>query len=174
MYGDELITDNIKLAYKLAWQLKDTYPRIELDEIQSICLLGLTEAAKKYDRDKSAFSTYAWQVMKNAVYTYNQKNFKYNETSLNSIIEEGIELQDIIKDDTDPYESVEKNIEYEQLYKNIDKLSIAHRTMIKLTLDGYTKSKIARLFNMTESMITSEYNKAINQLRDMYKENANE
>lgn len=59
----QLAEDNIKLAYFAANKFSKTFTWIELEEIQSACLLGLTKSAQTYNPERSKFSTYAMTVM---------------------------------------------------------------------------------------------------------------
>ena len=46
---DELVINNMKLAYKLSYDLYKKYRlylNIELEDIQSLCFLGLVKASK--------------------------------------------------------------------------------------------------------------------------------
>jgi len=55
----QMVEDNIKLAYFALNKYKGGFAWVEQDDLMSTCFLGLTKAAKGYDPDKSKFSTYA-------------------------------------------------------------------------------------------------------------------
>ena len=64
---EKLVNDNINLAYKLAWKYYTSYNyKYELEELQSICNIGLVLAAKTFNPElEFNFSTYAYTCMKN-------------------------------------------------------------------------------------------------------------
>ena len=61
----ELITENMNMVYSVIHKEYPTYINDE-DVIQS-GMLGLCNAADKWDESKSKFSTYAWTSIRNAI-----------------------------------------------------------------------------------------------------------
>ena len=62
-----LVEDNIDLAYKRANELKRRYYTESLEDLISDCFLGLSKAARLYDSEVAAFSTFAYVAMENEV-----------------------------------------------------------------------------------------------------------
>ena len=50
MRNEDLVLNNMKLAYSTAWKMRDT--GIEMDDLQSLALLGLVKAARDYDENE--------------------------------------------------------------------------------------------------------------------------
>lgn len=60
------ILDNMRLAYSISLQYKG--PSLELEDIQSLALLGLTKAAKHFDESRGVkFATFAVPIMHNEI-----------------------------------------------------------------------------------------------------------
>lgn len=77
-YQQKLIEDNQKLAYWLAHRWAKTQSLIDVDELISISLFGLTIAAQSYNPDKNTqFNTYARLVIENRFKNELKKQKKY-------------------------------------------------------------------------------------------------
>ena len=81
----QLIEDNIKLAYWLAHKWAKSQSLIDTEELISISLFGLTMAAQSYKSDKNTqFNTYARLVIenrfKNELKKQKKYQIKYNES----------------------------------------------------------------------------------------------
>ena len=164
---NELVEDNIKLAYKLANSYYKKFGGyIELEELQSICFLGLTKAAKSFDVErKNAFSTFAYKAMENEILTYYKVNKKHQYISINQQIGEDICLEDTLQSDEDLENNIEKKLQIQQLYKFIDELEDVERKIVLGYLQGLTTKQISEQLTIGVKQINFKYRKAINKLR---------
>ena len=173
---ENLITDNMNLAYDLAWKFYNKLQhRLEFEEIKALCLLGLTKAAKNFKSELNIkFSTFAYTCIRNEVYLFIRDNKKYiNNISLSEKIsgdDESPELQDIIPDSFDLVYEVENNSKLQDLYIQIDSLSDRHKTVIKYYLQGYTMSAIGEILGLSQPQISRDYQQALNILRRKLKD----
>ena len=172
MTRDELITSNIKLAYKLAGNLYRKHGgKVDYEDIQGLCMLGLVKAADSFQENKKyAFSTYAYTVMKNEVQKNIYSNYKQHDISLNKAIGDEIELLDIVDDNEDYIEKSEQKINKHFLQEKISQLDDIQQKVINLYLQGCTRKEIAEKVGLTTSQANSVYNTALNKLRRLYDE----
>lgn len=161
-----LVIDNINLAYTVAWKYKlKLGDSIELEELQSICFLGLVKASKSFDTSKNIeFSTYAYTVMKNEIINFYNKN-KSDTISLSTEIKDDLYLQDTLKDTTNIEEQAETNLKIQQLYKFISELSYTDQIIVNGYLQGLSTNQIALKLGLSSKQINFLYRKSINQLR---------
>lgn len=94
MTNEELFNKNINIAYKLAWQYKNS--GIDMEDIKQICLYALWKAVITY-KENYTFSTYAYQVIFNEMNYYLRQNRKYFS---NKYFSEKIGVDDLILEDT--------------------------------------------------------------------------
>lgn len=172
MTEEKLILDNMKLAYDLAWKYFIKFQmKFELEELQSLALLGLTKAANTFKEDLgNKFSTYAYQCIRNEFSHYFQKNIKYlDDLHLFVEIYDNLDLQSILPSDN----NVEKDFLISYLYDEIDKLKPNYKSVILNHLNGKTFNEIAELMNISQSQVSQYYAKIINILRRKFKEDVN-
>lgn len=168
MIDEDLILNNLNLAYKVAYKYSIKFGNlVELEELQSLCFIGLTKAAKNFNKDLNyEFSTFAWKVMQNEIYSYISKNKDtFKNISFSKEIGDGGELQDIIKDDFDWDQYIEDSIYISYLHKFISELSDKEQFIINSYLSGLSMPKIAKNLNVSTSYIQQVYKKALNKLR---------
>lgn len=84
-FQTQLIEENTKLAYWLAHKWAKTQSLVDVEELISISLFGLTMAAQSYKPDKNTqFNTYARLVIenrfKNELKKQKKYQIKYNES----------------------------------------------------------------------------------------------
>lgn len=169
----ELVENNIKLAYKLASIYhKKLNGFIELEELQSIAFLGLSKAAKTFDKSKHVeFSTYAYRVMQNEIIYTTSKNKNMQTISLSQQVYDDVNLEDTLHSDFDLEGEVDKNIKIKMLYEFISKMDELDSNILTLYLQGLTLKQISIKLGFRESYIGEKYRKAINKLRcKFYKE----
>jgi RNA polymerase sigma factor (sigma-70 family) len=167
MSYEELVTNNLKLAYKIAlkyyYKFKTT---IDLEELQSLSYLGLVKAAKSFKADKNfAFSTYAYKSMRNEIITYFNKVKNQNTISLYSEFGEDLTLEDTLSSSINLEYETEYNLKIEKLYKFIHGLDNNEQIIILYYLQGMTFEKIGNKLGLSRSQICVKYRKAINKLR---------
>lgn len=139
---EELILANEGIIYKIANKYDGVNRELELDDLIQEGLLGLIEAAKRYDfnnEKKAKFITYAVYYIDRYIYRAVNGNstkekgnneFYHNCSSLNVPVgEEGTELGDLIEGVDYGYENIEEKIFLNNLRKELEELMITHNTL---------------------------------------------
>lgn len=153
MNRNKLIEDNMNLVY---YVIHRYFPKYAFDEdVAQEGMVALTKAANTYDETKSKFSTYATWAISNGIKKYLRKQKRQIKTmSLDTCMSDyeldgEVSLGDIVPD-----ESVE--VDFELLYDEdfFKILKDKDKTLISMTLDGYSRTDIARVLNCGEDYIT--------------------
>lgn len=168
---NNLITDNLDLAYSLANKYKKKiHNLIDFEDLKSTALLGLVKSANTYKLElKNQFSTYAYTVIRNELVLFIRENLKLNRI---------VSLDNLVIDDI-PYielQASNENIETDfiirqsviELNKYINELPEKYKIIIKLVRDGHTQQYIADLYNISQSKVNMLYKEAISLLRQKY------
>lgn len=124
MRNEDLVLNNMKLAYSTAWKMRDT--GIEMDDLQSLALLGLVKAARDYDEKRGyKFSNLAITIMRNEILQEVRRQRKQrNQVSLNSPIVDGLfTLGDVLEDKQNGFAEAEMQALIEELEENEKRLS---------------------------------------------------
>lgn len=138
MNRQQLIEDNIKLVYALVSKEYPTYIHDE-DIIQS-GMVGLCNAAKYWDENKSAFSTYAWKCIRNEINKeFINRKPHYNQVSLETPIGEEGTLADVLIGD--------EGVNYIGDDEFYDTLSPIEQEVFLLYNRGYNLSEIAQNYD---------------------------
>lgn len=84
---DQLIFDNMQFAQKILGQMVASLPAgVEKDDLYSSALLGLTEAANKFEPDRGAsFQTFAYPRIRGAIIDQLRKNSQLPQKVLKNI-----------------------------------------------------------------------------------------
>lgn len=168
---EKLVIDNLNIAHQLAWQYNASLKGlIELEDLQSICFLGLCKAATTYNPDLgNTFTTYSYKVIQNEVNLELRKLSKYKPTvSIYTPIGEDLELKDTISSDLDIFENIQNDQNLQLLHDEIKKLNPRYRKIIELKLQGLTQVQIAKKLNVSQPSIARSYYKIINILRKKF------
>lgn len=171
MTNDKLIKDNLRLAYRLANKYHKLFGGMfEFDELRSVSLLGLTQAARNYDETRGiAFSTFAYACIKNEILRYYEENRKHLNISLSAIVLEDKVLEDMIESHINDEEKAIKNLEINLLYKYIEKLPETEKVvLINYALQGKTMKEIGNMLGYSDARICEFYYSALNKLRDKF------
>lgn len=95
----KLVEDNLKIVYKV---ISKDYPTFIGDEdILQAGMLGLCQAADKWDESKGQFSTYAWRCIRNSICQEFRNRKSHTVVSLESPIGEDLTIGDTIEGDND-------------------------------------------------------------------------
>lgn len=175
---DNLITDNIRLAYKVAWNYYNKLNGfIDLEELQSLCFIGLVKASKLYNNDDYAFSTYAYKCMKNEILKYFNKIKNINKNthiSLSQEIGDELRLEDTLFCIDNVDEQIEKKLLIDKLWEFIDELDDIERKIIVGYMKGLTANKIGEIVGLKHARVSAAYKKALNKLRFKFYRNMEE
>lgn len=176
--NSKLILDNINIANDLAWKFKRKLgDKIELDDLQQICKMGLIIAANTFNSNlKFAFSTYAYKVIVNQVYQELRKYSKFNKLNLISLDvflespnNETATILDTIKSDIDIENDVILNYNVKLLNKYISKLTLQQQQIINLYLNNKTQYEIAQILKISQPQVSRQLKRIIHELRIMFK-----
>ena len=172
----KLVEDNFNLIYAVANKYYSGMSILfDYDEVISICSEGLVKAAICYDVTKNVkFSTFAYNVMKNNLLSiYNWQKQKRNNSILISLDEVQTDndknLSSVIPSEFNLENSFMQDHDVYMLYKYIYELSEEHKSIILLHLKGYTFEQISNKHNKSFAYTYSQYQKALNTLRDKFK-----
>lgn len=160
MKNEDLVLNNIKLAYSVAWSMKST--GIEIEDLQSLALLGLVKAARNYDKDRGyKFSSLATTIMRNEILQEVRRQKKQrNQVSLNSPIAEGLfTLADVLEDKKNGFVEAEMQALIEGLEENEKK---AVRLII---FQGMKQTEAAGIIGVSQSMTSHYYRSGLQKLR---------
>lgn len=168
---DELVRNNINLAYKVFWKyypyIKD---KIEFEDGVALCFEGLVKAAIKYDEDRGfTFSTFAYTVIRNHLFlNINRLSNNISTISLDSPInsnDEDCELGYFIADSFNMEEVLENKLTNELLHSFINELPTTNKQIMELYLQGLNQLEIAKYLNLSQAHVNKLFNKSINILR---------
>ncbi len=170
MTNDELITENINLAYKLANRYYKMFGgAIELEELYSLSFLGLTKAARSFDPKKNiAFSTFAYTCIKNEILFFYRLNKKHTKLSIDNEVIDNKIFEEIMSDDINVENDVLGKLEVIELYKYIYTLPEIERDILLYYLQGKKMTEIAKILGYTQSNISRLYHRALNRLRNKF------
>lgn len=160
MKNEDLVLNNIKLAYSVAWNMKST--GIEIEDLQSLALLGLVKAARDYDKERGyKFSSLAITIMRNEILQEVRRQRKQQkQVSLNSPIADGLyTLADVLEDKKNGFVEAEMQALIEGLEENEKK---AVRLII---FQGMKQTEAAGIIGVSQSMTSHYYRSGLQKLR---------
>lgn len=160
MNNEDLVLNNIKLAYSVAWNMKST--GIEIEDLQSLALLGLVKAARDYNKERGyKFSSLAITIMRNEILQEVRRQRKQqNQVSLNSPIADGLyTLADVLEDKKNGFAEAEIQALIEGLEENEKK---AVRLII---FQGMKQTEAAGIIGVSQSMTSHYYRSGLQKLR---------
>ena len=157
----QLVEDNMNLVY---FVINKYYPKLKRDQdMVQVGMLGLCQAASRYEEDKGAFTTFACKCIRSSICHELRARNKYNRAdviSLNYEIDDGeggkTELGDLIVGEPDV-----EYVEIDQLY---NKLSNLDKQIVDLRKQGLTNLQIATTLGRSESRI----HQRLRRLKRMY------
>ena len=166
----EICEKNINLVYMVANRFNT---RFNKDDLISEGMIGLLYGAKTYDKTRGCqLSTYLTECIKNNIYKFirqenrEKRKANYDNVSLNMIICDDMELQDVIKSDYDLEKIMEDKLKYEYLISLFDNLTTKQAFILReLFINEKTTKEIAEELNVSLSQVSHYKNKAINRLR---------
>ena len=159
MKNEDLVLNNTKLAYRIAWSMKST--GIEQDDLQSLALLGLVKAAKAFDEERGyKFSTFAIKIMRNEILQEVRRQRKQrNQVSLNSPFADGLCLADVLEDKRNVFAEAEVQALIEDLGENEKK------AVRMILFQGMKQAEAADVIGVSQSMTSHYYRSGLQKLR---------
>lgn len=166
---NEIFENNIRLAYMVANRYKN-YPK-EKEDITQIALEGLWTAAKKYDENRSKFTTFAVSIMSNKI-NYYLRSVKKERESIHLYDKipgktENIELIDVLSGDDFDIEEIESKIIIQNCLNDFT-LSDKERTILKYWLEGKKQDYIASVLSISQASVSRIVSKIINKLKKRF------
>ena len=145
----KLVEDNLKVVYAV---ISNDYPTFVGDEdIIQAGMLGLCEAAERWDESKSAFSTFAWRCIRNSICTEFRHRKPYaTVVSLESPIGEDLTVGDTIAGDTDINyidDSFMNSLEDSER-RIFDMFNEGYETIDIATVMGYPLQKVQKILRI--------------------------
>lgn len=142
---------------------------IPYEDFHQIGMIGLFKAAKKYDRGRTKFSTFATACIKNEINNEMRKNNFTDRIDGKSFRECKDEKCGLLDDPEmlsllavsenggeDSYESVETKFDFDKCFENIEKKHPGQKDAVRdskkyfsLYLEGYSWREVAELSNVT-------------------------
>ena len=179
---DRLITHNIRLVLH---QVYSKFKRVKYDrqDLVSIGSLGLIKAVNTYDITKGyEFTTYATRCINNEILMFLRKlkrNKEVDSIDRNVIYTKNgneLKLEDILFDNTNPFEDVERKEIQKSVRKLVDQLPNEEKEVIMLYFGFYNNriytqkeiaSKLKVSMSSVSNLISSIVEKIGEQLKDI-------
>jgi len=176
---DKLIEHNLRLVAHIAKKYSNA--SAEQDDLQSIGTIGLIKAVETYSPDRSSrFSSYAATCVENEIRMYFRSVKKMSgDVSINDPLETDrdgnpLTLFDLLADDFDLEESVDRKIDGEKLRRIVVK-ELDEREKLIITLryglsgrQPLTQREIARKMNISRSYVSRIEKRALEKLREAF------
>lgn len=175
---NELITENVRLAYYFAHRWKRKAYWMDLDELMSAAQYGLTKAANTFDDTlEIKFSTYAGKCIENEILILMRsiKNRIFTislETSLNTSDEywgdKDTTVEDMISMDNNPIEEWTTN---HVLLQCLERLTEKEKMLIyKAYMEDVKEADLAKLFKVQQPQINRMKKQALEKMRKVIKD----
>ena len=168
-----LVTDNLGLAYKIAWRYKGRCS-LDIDELQELALIGLVKAARAYDGTKgSTFSNFATICCTNEILCYLRSfiNQTCKNVSLYTPIAENDDgetlLTDTIPDRDDFIETLSTNEDVRRALLCLDDRERKVIVLRYLTSPEMSQQKVAICLQRSQPMISRIERKALTKMREL-------
>lgn len=162
----QLITDNHNLIYSFLQKRS-----LDIEDYYDLAAIGLCKAAKTFEKDKSAFSTYAFCCMFNEVMHHKRKMkaamrigqselIYYDNTENN---EDGSSsLFDRIHCNTDTEDKIILSLDIERSLKNMNEKEMI---ILLMSTQGYKQIQIAKQVKITQAGVSRIKKRAIEKLK---------
>lgn len=153
--------DKIDDVYKLVAKFCQKYNIYSEETIQDLTARVWEKLDKLYDETKSKLSTYVFLCCKHFYFMDKRKKLP-TIISLHTVVEDGCELIDTVKNDwSDPLEEL---IHQEEL-KKLDKIYNNCSYVLKCYLNGERQVEIAKKIGCSQSQISRRIKKELNKIR---------
>lgn len=173
----QLVEDNLKFAHWMTRRAKPgRYAGETYDEVLSDALLGLFEAARRFDPSLGfTFATYASRCIWTTIYNGRRRRYKHamqgvsDPLSLDAAVADDIGLIDLLPDPRDDISAVDDADEHAQrmrwLAGLLDCVSVGEAAVLRLELTGQKTQQIADELGVSVATVRNRHHKAIRQLR---------
>lgn len=174
----QLAEDNVKLAYFFANKWYKKLPKMDIDELKSLALLGLTQAARSFNPEKGyTFATFADRCIGNMIKRHlrdNKRHFAVDSTKLyfdapikNQHDKENITYYDLLYKNDDVFDSVLLN----EVMRTVEELRPREKLIFeKVVLEGLRQRELTEIVGVQQVHISRLLNKALKQIRLKFSE----
>ena len=162
--SNELISNYMPLANKLAWKYKKTAPYfVPFDEIQSAAYFGLVDAASRYQKEKGSFSNFAFIRIIGEIKDYFKNNISKIPQISTSLEDSSIDLE---------AKSTKTSMETEDFFEFATKvLNAIGKKVIRLYyIEGKSMKEIGEILNISESRVSQIMKEYLRQIKLCYLE----
>lgn len=156
--------DNIKLmeqSQKLAYHIANRFytgDHFDDDDIRQVALIGLWKATKTWDKERSAFSTYAYKVITNEILqeVKKRKRKKIDTFSYDAYIEscEGeVSYLDLLASPVNEMEFIEVSMDFSKAF---ELLSEKEKNLLAIYISNpnITQQEVANKMHVTQGCIS--------------------
>jgi len=162
--GERGLLLHAPLVRSVAYALWRRVGRVEMDDLVSAGMIGLMEAAERYDSERgTSFATFAYQrirgsiideIRKFATETSSQHDTAAGPLSLSTPVAEapGLTLIDVTVDPSSP--EPDTHAVLGELLRAIRELPAREREMLRLSVAGHTVVEIAQRYGCSESRVS--------------------
>ena len=178
---EKIIIENIGLIYKMMRKLNCGYTYEEREEYYFAGLIGLINASKTYDKEKSNTSYLLKSIQNSIIHTFIQRSAikRQGKTiSLNQEIGEEKELIDIIPDKYNLENEVIKKEQINQILNALNKLkNKQYKTFLKLYYGIGCKEQniceISKKYGVSRQFVSKEIKTGIKKIKEVLNEKKN-
>lgn len=168
-----LVTDNVRLAYKIAYQYNQICS-LDLDELKELALLGLVKAARVYDDSKGVqFSSFASRCCINEIRYYLRGFLGHTKEDISMYTPQGAEedderlLLDTIKDDHDFTESLAMTDAIQHALLTLDDREQEVIRLRYFTESPMGQQDVADRLHVSQGCISKIEKKALTKMREL-------
>jgi RNA polymerase sigma factor (sigma-70 family) len=140
--GQALVENNFKHATWLAHKWYETNKKINVDELISLALFGLTKAAATYDKTRAQFNTYARFIIENEFKNELKKTRKYSV----GVFESDEDEEDVEQTDVD--QSIDLKTAISKLPKQYQDI------LLDFYEAGHNQYQIADKYNISQPKVS--------------------
>jgi len=168
-----MVLDNMRLAYKIAWDFHGC--GIEQEELEGFALLGLVKAASSFDRSKGfKFTTFAVPVIRNEILMEIRKISRFkNSVSLDAENPDAggegkYTLLDLLPYEEEGFDRVDDSDLLPSLFKQTSLRDRERRAITLVILNGNKQADVGREMGVTQSAVCRYVKSGVNKIRREY------
>lgn len=178
-----LVVDNLGLARKAAWKWLKQCERygLDWDDAFSIASMGLMKAARLYDPQISATSSYLFTGCENAILMALRScraECRHSEQTVylsdyvkirfyNLATSDLLSYADVLPSKESTDDTVEQRLNIQAIYAAISTFSPRDRTMLKLYMDGIPQREISQIVGCSQGNVSKSLKKCRSRLKEV-------
>lgn len=150
----ELFNENKNIVYSIYNKEFTNHTELKDDLIQ-VGLIALWKSANKFDPNRGVkFSTFAYRSIENNMKCFSVRSYKKTccVLSLSEPVGDGeSSYEEVLASPVNFEDSVEIDEIFHQLFKELDE---QQKSVIQAVIDGYKKTEISQIMNLSKAKIT--------------------